>query len=163
MQYLVNGEIGFNNFYEMIYDFCIENSIGIDKNTQYMYDQESGNIIQFKGQNIKASIDPNIPVYAGMNEIVFDPIHNFALMSTLFGRYLDLCANSEEGDMLQGYIAHCIEDDKVTHQQKVIVKTRGRGDISSEFYNNVFLAFIDITFRIAGYTPNIRNFDIVYE
>ena len=86
-------------------------------------------------------------------------------MDKLFGFYLDKCKNSDDGDILRGYIAHYIEDDPTKTKQRVVVKTvpveqGGRGLIESEFYFNVYLAFIDCIFRIAGYNPNLQNFDI---
>jgi hypothetical protein len=50
-----------------------------------------------------------MPAYAGINDIVFEPIHNYGMISNLFGMYLDMCQDTDDGDLLQGYIAHFVE------------------------------------------------------
>lgn len=150
----------FENLNDIILNYFYEMGMSIDKNG-YLYDQDLGNNISYKGNMIKASVN-GIPVYAGMNEIVFDPVHNYGLISTLFGTYLDKCQNSEDGDILGGYIAHGIEDSKMDKSQRVCVKTLNRGEIASLYYQNVFLAYIDCTFRIAGYNVDLHPFDIDY-
>ena len=84
-------------------------------------------------------------------------------MTRLFEYYLDKCQNSDDGDQLQGYIAHYIDDDETKEKQRVVVKTVGRGEISSQFYFNVYLAYIDCLFKIAGYNADLSNFDIKVE
>lgn len=160
MKIIPPNRLLFVDLNDLILNYFYEMGMSIDKNG-YLYDQDIGNNITFKGNMIKVSVN-GIPVYAGMNEIVFDPIHNYGLISTLFGTFLDKCQKSEEGDILGGYIAHGIEDDKGSKKQRVCVKTLNRGEIASEYYNNVFLAYIDCTFRISGYDVNLTNFDIDY-
>ena len=163
MNYLPNGQITFINFSDMYYDLFMELGLGIDANS-YLYDQDTDMPILFKEKYIKANIT-GAPLYQGRNDIIFDPPKNYSLMDKLFGFYLDKCKNSDDGDILRGYIAHYIEDDPTKTKQRVVVKTvpveqGGRGLIESEFYFNVYLAFIDCIFRIAGYNPNLQNFDI---
>lgn len=162
------GEFMFENVFDMYYDLFMELGLGIDANN-YLYDQDSGNMIMMKDKYIKATIDPNIPIYAGRNDIVFEPDKNYGLISTLFGFYLDKCVNSDDGDQLQGYIAHFVDDKPDPNRrarnersaQRVVVRTAGRGDIESRYYFNIYLAYIDCIFRIAGYNVNLDNFDIV--
>lgn len=156
-----NGSIAFNNFNELLYDYFIEMDLMIGPD-QYVRYAGTNHILQFKGKLIKASYNGQ-PVYGGLNDVVFDPIHNYGMISTLFGLYLDMCQNSEDGDILQGYIAHYVEDNQMKDKQRVTVKTNGRGEISSNYYKNVFLAYMDCTFKISGY-PNVdlSNFDIDY-
>lgn len=161
MNYYSNGTIGFNNIFDMYYDLFSEIGLGIN-NQQYLYDQDTQITIMFKDKYIKASID-GTPVYAGRNDIVFEPSKNYTLMTRLFEYYLDKCQNSDDGDQLQGYIAHYIEDDSTGEKQRVVVKTVGRGEICSRFYFNIYLAYIDCIFRIAGYDADLNNFDIKAE
>ena len=157
-----NGIAYFNDLNDLYYNYLLEMGLAINAN-QYLCYQDSGQILQFKGKFIKASVN-NVPVYAGLNDILFDPLHNYGMIATLFGLYLDQCQNADDGDILNGYIAHYIEDnpnDKT--MQKVTVKTFGRGEISSNYYHNVFLAYIDCTFRVSGTNVDLSAFDIEYE
>ena len=161
MIYLPNGTVVFDNIFDMYYDMFSEIGLGINSQ-QYLYDQDTQIVIQFKEKYIKASINDQ-PVYAGRNDIVFEPAKNYTLMTRLFEYYLDKCQNSDDGDQLQGYIAHYIDDDEAKEKQRVVVKTAGRGEISSQFYFNVYLAYIDCLFKIAGYNADLSNFDIKVE
>ena len=151
-----NGTFMFQSIGELYYDLFMEMGLGL-KN-QYLYEQD-GDFIKFGDNFIKATFD-NAPIYAGRNEILFEPATNYQLISNLFGYYLDKCQNSEDGDLLGGYIAHYNEDDEAREKQRVVVKTKDRGEIASNFYYQIYLAFIDCIFRIAGYNVDLSNFDI---
>lgn len=161
MQYFANGTVGWTDMFDMHYDLFSEIGLGINSQ-QYLYDQDTQTTLMFKDKYIKASIN-GAPVYAGRNDIVFEPAKNYTLMTRLFEYYLDKCQNSDDGDMLQGYIAHYIDDDETKEKQRVVVKTVGRGEIASNYYYNIYLAYIDCIFRIAGYTAMLQNFDIKAE
>ncbi len=160
MIYLANGKVGFSNLGELYYDLFME--IGLSIKDQYLYDQDTQAPIMFKDKYIKASID-NTVIYAGRNDIIFDPQHNYSLMEKLFCYYLDKCQHSDDGDILGGYIAHYIDDDINKEKQRVTVKTMQRGLIESEFYYNIYLAYIDCIFKIGGYNPDLTAFDIIPE
>lgn len=147
----------FTNVQELYYDLFNEIGLSIGPNG-YLYDQDTGNCIQFEEKYIKYSFGPE-PIYAGRNEIVFEPNMNYKLIDRLFGYYLDKCQHDEDGDKLGGYIAH-FTDETPERKQRVVVKTLGRGEISSEWYWFIYLAFIDCIFRIAGYAVDLSNFDI---
>lgn len=158
MQYLVDGSVTFESMPELFYDLFMEMGLGINGD-QHLYDQESMCPILFKEKYIKATIT-GTPIYAGRNDILFDPANNYSLMSHIFGFYLDKCQTSDDGDLLCGYLAHYIEDNPEKDKQRVAVKTQGRGIIESDFYYNIYLAYIDCIFRIAGYRPVLTQFDI---
>lgn len=158
MLYNSDGSIWFQTRPEMYYDLFMEIGLGIKD--QYLYDQDNGTFITLKEKYIKANIDGS-PLYPGRNDIVFEPDKNYTLIEKLFCFYLDKCKDTEDGDILQGYIAHYIDDNPTKDKQKICVKTVGRGIIESEFYTNIYLAYIDVIFRIAGYRPNLSNFDVV--
>ena len=149
------------NFYQHRYlNYNLFNEIGLSvRPDQYVYDQDTGNVIQFKEKLLKASIN-GAPVYAGNRDIIFEPDKNYALMACLFGMYLDKAQHSDDGDLLQGYIAQYIDDDETREKQRVVVKTVGRGEISSDYYYNIYLSYIDCIFKIAGYNTDLSNFDI---
>lgn len=161
MNYFANGTVGFDNIYDMYYDLFSEIGLGINSQ-QYLYDQDTQVTIMFKEKYIKASTNGQ-PIYAGRNDVVFEPAKNYTLMARLFEYYLDKCQQSDDGDLLEGYIAHYIDDDETKEKQRVVVKTVGRGEISSNYYFNIYLAYIDCLFKIAGYNTNLTNFDIKAE
>lgn len=162
MMYAPNGAIWFNNIYELYYDLFNEIGLNIGPN-QYLYDQDTQTQIKFKDKYIKASIDGS-PIYAGRNDIVFDPAKNYSLISRLFEYYLEKAQNSDDGDIIQGYVAHYIDDNPEKDKQRVVVKTIGRGEISSNYYYNIYLAYMDCIFKIAGYRLiDLSNFDIKVE
>lgn len=158
MNYLPNGVVMFYDMNDLLYDLFMEIGLGINSD-KVLYDQENGAPILFKEKYIKASID-GTPVFAGRNDILFEPDKNYSLMVCIFAYYLDKCKESEDGDILQGYIAHYIEDNLEKDKQRVVVKSVGRGLIESAFYYNIYLSYIDCIFRIAGYYPDLSNFDI---
>jgi hypothetical protein len=151
-----NGKMVFDSIPELYYDLLME--IGLAVKDQYIYIQ-GGNFLKCGDKFIKVSLDGS-PIYPGRNDIIFDPPNNYALISFLFGYYLDQCQDSEDGDILQGYIAHYIDDDSAREKQRVVVQTRGRGELCSNFYYNIYLAYIDCIFTIAGYNVDLSNFDV---
>lgn len=154
--------ITYNNVFDLYYE--IFNSIGLAVNrNQYLYDQDTGNVLKFGDKLIKATINPNIPIYAGRNDIVFDPSKNYQLVSTLFGYYIDKTMNSENPELLQGYIAHYIDDNITKDKQRIVVKTSGKGEIASRYYYNIYLAYFDCILRIEGFDPDLTNLDIMYQ
>lgn len=156
MQFGPNGTMVFGDINELYYDLFME--LGLAIKNQYLYIQD-GDFLKFGEKFIKTSID-GTPVYPGKNDIIFDPSTNYTLISMIFGYYLDRSQDTEDGDILQGYIAHFIDDNPERDKQRVIVRTKGRGDICSKFYYNIYLAYIDCIFTIAGYNVDLSNFDI---
>ncbi len=161
MYYLPDGSVKFTDINDLMINYLSEMGLSVDNN-QYLYDQDNGNILQYKEKNIKVSIN-GIPAYAGHNDIVFDPFHNYGIVNTLFGLYIDRCQDTDDGDILQGYISHGVEDypSRDMDRQRVVVKTIGRGEITSNYYKAVFLAFADCTFKVGGYNVDLREFDVV--
>ena len=161
MYYSMNGKMIFSSIDDLNYNLF--NEIGLSvRPDQYVYDQDTGNVIQSNEKLLKASIN-GAPVYAGNRDIIFEPDKNYALMACLFGMYLDKAQHSDDGDLLQGYIAHYVFDDETRTKQQVVVKTVGRGEIASKFYYNVYLGYIECIFLISGSEVDLSNFDIPKE
>lgn len=160
MNYLANGVGVFDSIGDLFYDLFIELGYGVTPD-QYLYDQDTDMPIKYMDKFIKASVD-NTPVYAGKNDIVFDPAKNYNLIACIFGNFLDKCVNSEDGDILGGYIANYIEDNETRDKQRVVVKTKERGLIESNFYYNIYLAYIDCIFKVTGTIVDLSNFDIIF-
>lgn len=158
MKFLNNGKQIFDDIYEMYYNLFIELGLAVGQNN-YLYDQDTGITLKYKDRYIKAALT-RTPIYSGAYDIVFDPTQNYNLMVVLLGYYLDKEANNE--NKIQ-YIAQYIEDnnDPNNKMQRVVLKTKN-GDIYSQFYHNIFLAYVEIVFILAGYTSlDLSNFDII--
>lgn len=147
------GQLIFDDRPEMFYHLFGE--MGLDINREgYLYDIETKDIIKYKDKYLKTTQYPGIPVYAGRNDMVFEPIGNYNLMVSLFGYYLDKEFPPEF------FIAQYIEDDSTNTLQRVCVKT-SQGDIYSPFYNNIYLGYCYCVFALGGQDVFLNNFDIV--
>lgn len=162
MNFLANGKIVFNDIYEMFYHLFTEIGLSINGN-QYLYDQDTGIELKYKDKYIKATVQP-IPIYAGRNDIVFDPIKNYNLMVSILGYYIDKESQNPNGDNI-GFIAQYIEEipngssDPDKRRQRVVLKTN-KGEIRSQFYNNIYLGYIEIIFILSdNFIPDLSNFD----
>lgn len=159
MQPLANGFQIFNDVYERNYYLFMEIGLSINNN-QYLIDQDTGQTLQFKDKYIKATVEP-VPIYAGKTDILFEPERNYGLMEKLLGYYIDKESNSDEGDRI-GYIANYTEYFPDKTKQRVVIKT-ARGDIATQFYHNLYLAYMEAIFLLSGSFNNLTlsNFDIV--
>ncbi len=160
-----NGKMYFSDVNEMYYELFLEIGLGVNS-SQYIYDQDTGIVLKYKDKHIKMNFNNN--VYAGNNDIVFDPSTNYNLMVTLFGYYIEKETN--EGKNI-GYIAQFTEDDQSKafvakgerFKQRVVVKTT-HGDICSNYYYNLYLAYIEIIFILSENNDyDLSNFDILPE
>lgn len=159
MNFLPNGKMQFDDMYEMYFQLFTEIGLGINPQ-QYLFDQDTGIVIRFKDKYIKATINPGEVIYSGKTDIVFEPAKNYQLMVSLFGYYMDKEINSGESNI--HYIAQFIEDDKTREKQRVVVRT-ATGDITSEFYRNIYLGYIEIIFNLSGHNIDLSNFDYLIE
>lgn len=160
-----NGKIFFSDTKEMFYNLFLEIGFSIN-NEQYIYDQDSGNVLQYKEKRIKMSFTG--PVYGGNNDIVFDPSTNYDLMVKIFGYYIE--KETTNGNDI-GYIAHFTDEEfgrafvpkDERFRQRLVVKTK-KGDIVTQPYYNVYLAYIEAIFIISGSDEyDLSNFDILPE
>jgi hypothetical protein len=162
MIYLPNGTIQFNDIGELYYELFMEMGLYVKTADSYLYDQDTSTPIMFDSKYIKANTN-NAPIYAGANDIAFEPGKNYKLISQLFGYYLTKAQYSEDGDLLQGFIAwydESMTDEKSKFEKKkVTIKTEGRGTIESQYYFQIYLAFIDCIFRINNKIVDLSNFD----
>ena len=155
MQILPTGEIQYDNVNELYYNLFLEIGLKINQN-QYLQDIDTNIVLEYKKRYIKADLSGNT-IYAGMTDVIFDPPHNYGLISTLMGYYID--KRTAEGEDV-GYIAQAVIDNDFTHQ--VLVKTT-HGDILSKPYHNVYLGYIEVIMTIGGSRVDLRNLDIVEE
>lgn len=159
MRYSMNGKMMFDDIYEMYYHLFME--IGLSTNhDQLLYDQDTGALLKYKDKFIKATTIPQ-PIYAGRNDILFEPYKNYNLMVTIMGYYIDKESKSEYGDNI-GFIAQYIEDNPDKTKQSIVVKTR-RGDFASQYYTNIYLGYIECIFKLANsFDVDLSNLDFEY-
>lgn len=162
MQFTPNG-VMYDDIYEMYYELF--NTIGLSINKdQYLYDQDTGVVIKYNDKYIKAT---NVPMtlYAGRNDIVFEPQKNYNLMVTLFGYFMDKETNMNEGCNFS-FIAQGIEDNPNPENktQRLTVRT-SIGDFSSHFYSNLWLGYAELIFVLGNQmgAVDLSNFDVIEE
>lgn len=163
MKILSNGKYMYEDLGDLYYNLFIELGLAVDPVNGYLYDTDSRITIRFKDKYIKASV-LNIPVYAGKNDIVFEPWKNYSLMTSLFGYYIDKC--TVNGDLPFNIIAQYIEDDNTKEKQRVVIRINNQNsvmDIASDFYNNIYLCYIQLVFKLSEIDVDLTNFDIVFE
>lgn len=160
-----NGKLFFEDEKEMYYNLFLELGLGVN-NDQYVYDQDTGIVLKFQDQYIKMNF--NNDIYPGKNDIIFDPSTNYHLIRVLFGYYID--KERENGNDI-GYIADYKEEENQRalisknerFRQRFVVKTK-RGDIKSDYFYNIYLAYIHAIFIISGNNEyDLSNFDILPE
>ena len=140
--------------------FALINEIGLSINgNNSLFDQDTGQVIYFGGKEIKCSINPNIPVYPSDIAVVFDPINDMKLMTTILGYYFE-----KERVMGEYYpITYSFNDRDKKKPSSIMVKlqTNDRGiiEINSGAYNNKCLKLSDIILRMGGQDCDLSNFD----
>lgn len=118
--------------------------------------------IQFGGKVIIASIDQNNIHYAGEGEIVFDVIKNLKMVVTLFGLYLDKMRVLDDRDILSYYMDEQHDENQINHVN-ITVQFIDNSRISSNYYINKCLPYVDLMFKLAEEDVSITNFDITVE
>jgi len=157
-------KIQFKDEFDLIYHLFLEAELDTDEN-DYVYDRETLSRLAFNGKLIKASGTPKA-LYAGREDIIFD-IYNFNMIKMLFGYIINKA--SEDPEVNLQYVADFIQDEPRKRvfkedrlKQRLGVRTADRGDIYSDYYYNICLAYIDMIFKLYdNLDPDLSNFDII--
>lgn len=159
MYFSPQGKMMFNDIFEMYYHLFTEIGLAVNS-SNYLYDQDNGSLLKFKDKYIKATVVP-VEIYAGKNDILFEPARNYNLMVSILGYYIDKETNNPDCNFR--FIAQFIEDEGGdSNKQRVVVKT-DRGDIPSHFYFNIYLGYIETIFNLSGnFDVDLSNFDVIY-
>lgn len=147
----------FGNIYEMYKSLFDEINIGTNMQDQ-LYDIDTNTVLYYNGKILKAQIDINKPIYCGDNEILFDPTKSTKMIEMLFGYALNKLQYDEDYEDI-GYIAHGVDRNITTNKQAVMIRTKN-GDLYTNYYNYIYLAYIEAIFLIYGSKVNLCNFDI---
>lgn len=157
MNFTPDGRMTFDSYGELLYNLFSEIGLGIDDTNQYLFDLDSRITLKFNDKYIKANVN-NMPIYAGKNDIIFDPLHNYGLMVKMFGYYIDKESNNEDREVPFNFISHGIIESDDRQQQKIFIDTN-LGRIESNFYYCGYLGYIECIFKIAGFNVFLKNFD----
>lgn len=172
MKFNSMGAMMFDDVYELNYNLLNEMSISLLPDGSLMYhNDETGNknLLQMEGKKILASVDPNNIHYASQLEVTFDVLDNIKLVMFLFGFYLD--RKQEEGMPFLAYFSEERIDLYKAKSRKLdnleikktglTVKLNSAESVTSEYYHNRCLKFIDMIFRLDEDLVDLSNFDII--
>lgn len=166
------GHIHFNDEYELNYELLNELSISVLPNGSLLYhndDTGEQSILKMDGKNIIASISANDIHYAGPMDMKFDILNDIKLIMFLFGFYLK--EKQKEGMPFLSYFSEEIikplkETVRSTKTYAVkftalTVKFNTTSSVTSSYYHNRCLKFIDMMFRMDGDIVDLTNFDSI--
>lgn len=120
-----------------------------------LYDQESMAPIQFQGKNIKYSSSDPSSVYLGEGDVLFDPIHNLRMITTMLGTYINR-EEAENGREVLSMYDDFIRENKTTSHA---IKFADGQVVSSKFYKNKCLAICDNILEMANANCDLTQFD----
>lgn len=153
-----NGMI-FNDIYELNYEILIEMELEVRQDGT-IYDPLENSILSFNGNIIKATIDPRNINYPGQGEIALDLLNNVRMTTTLFGRFIK--KKQSEGMPFVSYFpeekVEPIEDGEIKYSC-LTVKYDNQNSITSDYFHNKCLKFLDLIFKIEENPADLRNFD----
>lgn len=184
MTFLDDMRIMYDNFEELYYNLFLEAGLAINPE-RYLINPDVGDGISatdyscIKFNNKRIKIPSNlIEIYAGKNDILFEPMNNLNLMTYMFSYIID---NNKDVKCKDGaYIAAIFSEDNAESKQRVTLRidhkpksivpfyyidpypfiNEGFEDITSEFYYNIYLGYIECIFKFFGNNVCLTNFDI---
>ena len=140
----VNGKIVFNDQPEMIYNLLSEMELFINKEG-YLCEQETGNELLYNDKHIKPATTSE-EVYAGKNDVLLLPWENYNLMTRLFSYYLQKLENEGSIRVFANFIDDLkIDENSKINKHRIVVRTN-TGDISSDYFYEIYLAYIQMIF-----------------
>ena len=149
----------YNTKEDLIFALLNEIGLSIDNNNTLIDQDNNGERIYFGGKLIKCSLDPNRPVYNSEIAIVFDPVDDIRLMTTILAYYLE-----KERVLGESYpIAYGFnnKDKQGPSTISVKIQTHDRGiiEVTSNLYYNKCLVISDVILRMGGQYSDLSNFD----
>lgn len=134
---------------------AILNEIGIGiAPDNSLYDQDSQLPVQFQGKNIKYSSTNPDQIYLGEGDVLFDPIHNLRMITTMLSTYID--KEEEQGkEVISMYDDYNRENRTTSHS----IKFAGGEVVESKYYKNKCLAICDNILTMANANCDLSKFD----
>ena len=134
---------------------AILDEMGIGIGPEYvLYDEDTGAPVQFQGKNIKFSVNNPDMVYIGNGDVLFDPVHNLRMVTTMMGMYLDK-------ESLADKETQCMYDDynKEERTTSHTIKFSDGQQVTSKYYKNKCLAICDNFLQMANMGSDLSDFD----
>lgn len=159
MNISADGTMMFEDIYELTYELLTTMEYEI-RPDGVIYEPERNAILSLNGNIIKATIRPDDIHYAGQNEIEFDIMRNIRLITMLFGQCLQ--KKQKEGMPFVSYYQEEKEIDSIKYTN-LVVKQTTTDFVSTKYYHNKCLKFIEIIFLLDEQPVDLSNFDILEE
>lgn len=140
----------------LIYQLMTEIGLEIDSEMRVV-DQDDGNVIMFKGKSLKVSLNEYKQPFIGRNDILFDPITNFKVMSNLFSYFI------HKTSITEGRYFNIFYPVNLADGRTYIEIKEDNQVIRSGSYNNPCIAYIDLVFRINGEAYDLSMYDVPLE
>ena len=122
-------------------------------NDNSIYEQDTFAPVQFQGKTIKYSPTPDT-LYLSENDVLFDPVHNLRMITTLLGNYID----KEEASGKEVLSMHddVNRDNRTTSHT---IKFANQDPVTSKYYRNRCLAICDNILDMANANCDLTKFD----
>jgi len=161
MNILPDGTMQFVDQYELTYELFNDLDLEVRPDGT-VYDTRGCTILAFNGMNLKANINPYNIHYAGEGEIIFEPLSNVRLVTTLFG--WDLERKIKEGQITFRTFSpsEMLCDDEIK-RTNLTVKFDDNNSICTKYYHNKCLKFLEMIFILNSEQVDLSNFDIIEE
>lgn len=120
--------------------------------TGYLMDDDTGNVIQFNGKQLKTFNKFDI---IGYNEMMFVPLFNKTQMNCIFSYFLERIANDEGIYFPISYITHS------NKPGQAVVKDEHNNKIVSRTYTNDSVKLLDLMYKISEFPieEDLSRFD----
>lgn len=150
----------FDDEFELNWEFINELGLDVDNNG-FIIDVMTNTRFRFNGLDIIANINPNDIKYPGTEQINLDLLHNIKLVGTLFAYYLKR-KEAEGMPILSYFDDRQIQPNGLTYWA-VTVKFDPTHSITSKYYYNRCLRYLDLIFTMEGDDVDLSNFDVLIE
>ena len=145
--------------FSLTYDLFNEIGLGIAPDGN-VFDRDTGIMLLINDKYIKASIDPEMPIYPGEYYTTFD-IYDMGIMDKIFGYYLD--KETSMGNI--NVLSYWSEEDKGKYAPSgLALKHAEDGTVTyTDRYFCKALKYSAMIMTLAGYKVNLSGLDIIPE
>lgn len=131
----------------------VMSEIGLDINSNFnIVDQDSGMVLKYQNKNIKYSNNNYIKINKN-TEVFFNILNNLDLTTHMFSYYL------EKLNMCDGIYFPIYFITRDDHGRNALVVKNNDIKITTNYYNNLILPYIDMILRIGNNTTDLSAFD----
>ena len=159
MKIVAGGVFIYDNVEEL--NYAVLNALGLSvmANDGSVFDTELKLPLKFADNVILANINAAHIRYAGEGQVMLDIITNIKMVSDLFGHLLDKIRVMEGKEIASYYPETIIEESTGLRMVNLTLRFSDNQEISSEYYYNRCLSFVELILKLGEISANIRNFD----